>query len=127
LRVDSALVIGSPAGDWVSGQGGAGTGIPFGEPLSLIGADGNDELHGGAGSYTFLFGDAGDDELVGGSKFDYIEGGPGNDTITGGGGPDATSYLNASNGVSVDLSVAGPQDTGEGVDTIAGVEALSGS
>ena len=65
---------------------------------------------------------------MGAAQYDYIKGGPGNDTVTGGGGYDIASYLEAPSGVSVDLSVTGPQDThADGFDTISGVESLTGS
>ena len=80
--VETVMVIGSAADDWVSGQGGHGTGGPSDQHLNLGGAGGNDYLHAGDGNYSFLWGEAGDDELVGAAQYDYIQGGPGNDTVT---------------------------------------------
>jgi Ca2+-binding RTX toxin-like protein len=126
--VESVVVYGSPVDDWISAEGGHGTGQPSGQHLNLVGLAGNDELRSGGASSASLSGHAGDDMLVGGAHFDYLEGGPGNDTISGGGGPDKAAYVYAPSGVSVDLSVGGPRDTrGAGIDTIAGVELLTGS
>ena len=66
-----------------------------------------------------LNGSAGDDVLSGGS---------GNDQIDGGAGVDTASYAAASAGVTVDLSVTGPQNTkGAGTDTLTAIERLIGS
>src|SRR5262249_41939833 len=49
-----------------------------------------------------VFGDTGDDWLVGGSHGDRLHGGAGDDTLTGGGGPDRFFFdtaLNATNNV----------------------------
>src|SRR5262249_44188682 len=57
--------------------------------------------------------------LSGGAGDDLIQGGAGNDTLDGGSGFNILSYANAGAGVTVDLSVAGPQNTGgAGTDTL---------
>ena len=126
--VDQTVLFGWPVGDKATGQGGEGTGQPFTRRLQLIGKGGDDELIGAEATDSMLFGGTGDDVLVGGDQMDYLEGGLGDDEVIGGGGWDNASYLNSPHGVSVDLSVAGPQDTlGDGVDAIAGIESLVGS
>ena len=40
---------------------------------------------------------------------------------------DTASYAEASTGVTVDLAISGPQNTGEGSDTLIGIENLTGS
>jgi len=58
-----------------------------------------------------------------------LDGGAGNDTLNGGESDgDVASYASAGSGVTVNLSDAGPQDTGgAGTDTILDVEGVTGS
>ena len=49
--VETVMVIGSPANDWASAQGGHGTGGPSNENLNLGGAGGDDYLQAGDGNY----------------------------------------------------------------------------
>ena len=52
----------------------------------------------------------------------------GNDTLNGGSGNDTGSYATAAAGVTVDLSLTGPQNTvGAGTDTLVSIENLVGS
>jgi VCBS repeat-containing protein len=76
-----------------------------------------------------LTGDAQANVIAGGNGNDTIEGGLGDDTLDGGAGTgDFASYLNASSGVTVNLSLAGPQNTiGAGVDALTGFENINGS
>jgi Ca2+-binding RTX toxin-like protein len=84
----------------------------------LIGQMGNDALVGGDGNDT-LEGDDGDDTL---------DGGAGDDNLTGGAGSDTASFLSASAGVAIDLSILSAQNTiGSGLDTIIEIENLLGS
>ena len=92
----------------------------------VIGSDFNDTLTA-ASTGSALIGRYGDDKLTGGSGSDFLIGGAGNDTISGGSGTDTVSYSDADNGVSVDLNVTAAQTTGDGNDTITGVENLWGS
>ncbi|SMX50783.1 M10 family metallopeptidase C-terminal domain-containing protein [Maliponia aquimaris] len=75
---------------------------------------GNDVMDSGAGNDS-LNGGAGDDELRGGAGDDHLDGGAGEDTAAFA-GPDA---------VTVDLRITGAQDTGEGLDTLVGIEHLA--
>jgi len=75
----------------------------------LLGTSANDVLNGAGGNDT-LFGGAGDDRLSGGLGNDLIDGGAGTDTI----------ILGAQ--ITVDLRITGAQNTGEGLDTIVGIE-----
>lgn len=86
---------------------------------AVAGASAGDELHGRGG----------DDVLSGGGGGDRIDGGAGDDRLSGGEGFDTLSYLDATAGVTVDLSLAGQaQDTlGAGIDTIDGFEQVDGS
>ncbi len=104
--------------DSLTGTGGGNT---------LSGGAGNDNLDGGAGNDT-LDGGADNDTLLGGANDDTLNGGAGDDTIDGGAGTnDTASYAGTAGGVTVSLSVAGPQVTGgAGTDTLTGIENLTG-
>ena len=65
---------------------------------------------------------------MGGDGADTLMGRGGDDILDGGGSPaDTASYAEAASGVTVDLGIAGPQNTGEGFDTLIGIENLTGS
>lgn len=65
---------------------------------------------------------------MGGDGADILMGRGGDDILDGGGSPaDTASYAEASSGVTVDLGIAGPQNTGDGNDTLIGIENLTGS
>ena len=94
---------------------------------TITGATGNDVLSGGDGN-DVLIGLAGNDTLDGGNGDDVLRGGTGNDTLIGGAGTDTANYSDATAGVTVNLSLAGAQNTvGAGTDTLSGIENLTGS
>ena len=74
-----------------------------------------------------LKGDAGANRLDGGLGDDVLTGGLGDDTLVGGGGQDTASYASATSAVSVDLTVSAGQNTGQGIDSLSGIESLLGS
>ncbi|MBK8816585.1 MAG: VCBS repeat-containing protein [Methylococcaceae bacterium] len=75
-----------------------------------------------------LNGNASDNSLIGGLGNDILEGDQGNDFLDGGLGIDAASYVSSSAGVTVNLGIAGQQNTfGAGVDTLKNIENLIGS
>ena len=88
-------------------------------------AAGNDTLTG----IENLVGSALNDTLTGDGNDNVIEGGLGNDTLVGGAGTDTASYLGASAGVTVSLSMQTvAQNTGAaGSDTLYSFENLQGS
>ena len=99
-------------------------------------AGGNDSLNGGGGNHTLyggagldgLSGASGNDTLYGGAGDDILSGGVGDDYIDGGTGTDRASFFNgATSGVTVDLRIAGPQNTGVGMDTLVNIENVSGT
>jgi Ca2+-binding RTX toxin-like protein len=93
---------------------------------ALTGNDGNNTLNGLNGIDTLL-GGLGNDTLLGGLANDTLIGGDGNDTLNGEGGIDTASYAGAVSAVTVAV-VAGAQATGgAGIDTLIGVENLTGS
>lgn len=89
---------------------------------TISGGGGNDTLSGGTGNDT-ISGEAGDDILIGGTGADVLDGG-----INGAAG-DSASYAASTIGVTVNLSVAGPQTSlGEAAgDVLTGIENLIGS
>ena len=91
--------------------------------------DGNDEYDGTDGEITgTVYGMGGDDIMLGGAFDDSFEGGDGNDTLRGREGIDRASYSQASGAVVVNLMIGAAQDTlGAGVDTLSGIENLTGS
>ena len=88
----------------------------------VLGGSGNDRLHGGKGDDRLEGGD-GDDKLFGGKGDDLLIGGDGDDTLFGGKGDD-TMFLE---GLRADYEIVRGGDgvytiTGEGTDTVRGVE-----
>ena len=73
-----------------------------------------------------LSGGPGDDVINGFGAGDWLEGGPGDDILDGGDDLDWATYLTASNAIRADLSITGPQDTGQGRDTFINIEGLAG-
>jgi Ca2+-binding RTX toxin-like protein len=93
---------------------------------TITGNTGNNTLNGLNGADT-LVGGLGNDTLLGGLANDTLTGGDGDDTLNGEGGIDTASYAGAVSAVTVAL-VAGAQATGgAGIDTLIGIENLTGS
>lgn len=125
--VESHQGLGLPGNDTLAADGGFGTGIASLTPVQLSGFEGMDFLTGGTQDDE-LDGGPDNDVLVGGTGNDNIAPGPGDDQLDGEGGSfDIVNFGLATNGVNVDLTQAGAQDTGEGTDLILGVESLFGS
>jgi len=102
---------GTPGNDTLLGASGDDT---------LIGHDGNDILTGGAGS-DVLHGGAGNDRLRGqGASGDQLTGGAGDDELDGGAGTDRV--LEEAN---VDFTATDAALTGDGIDTLQGIERLT--
>ena len=84
---------------------------------SLFGTAYNDTITAGSGaSYSYLYGNGGDDTLISSA---------GNDTMDGGTGNDTASYANAASAVTVNLSTG--TATGDGSDTLSNIENVIGS
>ncbi|MCY1211029.1 repeat domain protein [compost metagenome] len=82
----------------------------------------------GTAAADAIHGTTGDDNLSGLGGDDVLVGGLGNDVLNGGAGSDTASYENATSGVTVNLALVGPQDTGgAGLDTLIEMENLLGS
>lgn len=82
---------------------------------NFVGTAGYDSLSGGDAADT-LIGGAGDDNLTGGAGDDYLDGGEGHDILN------FSSGTNIANGITLDLRITGPQDTGAGMDTVLNIE-----
>ncbi len=95
--------------------------------------NGNDTADGGAGADTFRDRAGGDDTMQGGDDADTFFAGSGNNLIDGGAGfsgrrgfdRDTVSYENSSTEARVNLAVG--SGTGDGTDTLIGIENVRGS
>jgi Ca2+-binding RTX toxin-like protein len=84
-------------------------------------------LTGGAGA-DLLVGSAAADTLNGGGGDDTLLPGGGDDVLDGGAGVDVVSYINAAEGVAVDLRGGLVQaSVGQGIDRLSNIENISGS
>jgi Ca2+-binding RTX toxin-like protein len=102
---------------------------------NLTGSTGGDQLFGdgaaniidgGFGNDT-INGRGGDDSLIGGSGINVLIGGANNDIYDGTFGfSDTADFSGFGGGATVNLSLAGPQNTGEGNDTFLFIEHLTG-
>ena len=97
-------------------------------PSGLVGPQGNDTLYGGNGSDT-LYGGGSNDRLIGGIGNDKLNGGAGIDTADYSSGVlHGKAFVGVTAGVSVNLTLAGAQNTvGGGIDTLESIENLTGS
>ena len=112
----------------------------------IHGGDGNDTIYAGAGGFVgidWIYDEAGDDVVFGGTDMDIMYGSAGNDTYDGGTGTtgafgldlDSVDYVGALAGIVVDLrlssgqvrSVGGLDAAAIGVDTLLNVENIYGS
>jgi Ca2+-binding RTX toxin-like protein len=138
---DSASYASSTAGVFVNlasgfgddGMGGTDTLIGI---ENFLGSAYNDIARGDSGAnllagfagHDFMRGLDGADTLKGGDDDDYLDGGQGDDILDGGSGIDRASYaVSALAGVTVNLNIVGAQATGQGNDTLIGIEHVSGT
>jgi Ca2+-binding RTX toxin-like protein len=127
-RGGNDLICAGSGHDQVRGKSGddqidGGPGSDF-----IVAHSGNDVLIGQAGGDTLIAGDGDDVMKAGSSPYDFLLGGPGNDVYDGGAGAtDVSSLEDAPVGVTVDLALTTPQNTGEGMDTFIGSEGIVGS
>ena len=93
----------------------------------VIGGSVDDAITGDGGTNSLL-GGGGDDTLTGGGGDDTLIGGGGSDLIGGGGGNDTTVYNGRWSDYAISASdsafVIADRSTGDGTDTVAGVEAF---
>lgn len=125
---DDDVLIGTPGDDTINGFAGNDT---------ERGRAGNDTLNGDD-DHDFLIGGDDNDILNGGNGDDYLRGGEGDDTLNGGAGFDRAAFQVLTNnpgigetgvqtGATVNLNIVGAQDTGHGMDTLIGIENVSGT
>jgi VCBS repeat-containing protein len=89
---------------------------------------GSNDIRTGTNSANSLIGTAGDDTLNGLGGNDTLVGGLGDDILNGDGGTDTASYAGLASGVTVNLAIVGPQNTGGGgSDTLNSIESLIGT
>ncbi|MBB4427364.1 Ca2+-binding RTX toxin-like protein [Bradyrhizobium sp. CIR48] len=74
-----------------------------------------------------ILGDAGDNTLTGTAGNDAFQGFGGNDTFNGLSGVDRAVYLDATGGITADLTAGTVTGPGVGTDTLVGIEAIQGS
>lgn len=121
LAVSSAQVTGGAGSDTIDGA------------ERLVGSSYADELTGtsadntitGAGGADLIDGSAGNDILSGGAGADEVTPGSGTDAVDGGNDVDLVDYGNSSASLVVDL--VNEQATGDGTDTLDGIEDVAGS
>jgi Ca2+-binding RTX toxin-like protein len=126
-------IVGTDFRDVISGLAGDDTLRGLGGDDTMAGGDGNDLLDGGtvAHGQDLLDGGGGDDTLLGRRGDDTLHGGAGADVFDGGKDEDVVVLERAGDtpvhGAVVDLGLAGPQDTGDGLDIFIGIEGLVGT
>lgn len=133
----SALIgvnsVGTPGPDTYSGGIGDDTYSGLDGRDFISGGGGDDLLSGGNGDDN-LNGESGNDTLYGDGGFDYLSGGPGDDLLVGD-DPlashtwDTAGYYSGTGGVTVNLSIVGPQAIGggAGVDTLVNIKSVVGT
>ncbi len=106
------------------------TGTAFADVINALGGsdvvdagDGDDIVDGGNGS-DLLRGGGGNDQLFGGGGNDELVGGEGDDILDGGSGIDWASF---EGGAAVTADLTSGLATGQGNDTMTGIERLKGS
>lgn len=121
------LISGGPGDDLLYGQGGADEVYGGRGRDQLEGKVGDDRLYGGPGSDN-LDGDRGHDLLRGGSGTDILTGGPGHDDLQGGrNGPGGDLLDFHGSGVAVTVDLVLGTATGQGEDSLFGIEDVYGS
>ena len=93
---------------------------------ALNGGGGNDTLTGGAGG-DMLYGNAGNDTLIGGAGTNYLDGGAGADALNGTGGTSYAYYIDATAGVTVNLTTPSLNTGDAAGDTFTNIHDVAGS
>jgi hypothetical protein len=90
---------------------------------TLTGSDGGADILDGGNESDVLDGRGGDDTLIG-DEADPAR--VGDDQLIGGAGVDLAHFRSAG-ALTIDLGIAGPQNSGQGMDTFSGVENVNGT
>lgn len=111
-------------GGWDTIRAGAGNDVVCGGvgAYRLLGAGGNDRLHGGRDGITAAREETFGDAVAGGAGNDLLDGGPGWQMSSG--GQDEVVYARASGPIAADL-VTGVA-TGQGADRLVSIQGVSG-
>ena len=120
----TATIEGTPGDDQLAGTSNDDVIAGAGGDDVISGSDGNDLICGGAGTDA-VFGEAGRDTVAGDAGRDQVSGGAGDDELSGGKGLDFANYYVSLTPVQVNL--ANGTATGEGNDTLGGIENIFGS
>lgn len=107
-------LLGTPLDDIIDAKGGNDV---------VDAGDGNDTVYGGNGNDT-LKGGLGNDLLFGGANNDRLNGGEGDDQLDGGTGTDWAEF---DGGAAVNVDLIAGTATGQGNDTLFGIENVLGS
>lgn len=105
----------------------------LGAPATIVGSAGKDRIVGtkkadviaGLGGNDTIFGKGGNDTICGGDGNDNLLGELGNDTVSGDAGKDVANFKTSKTPVTADLAAGGA--TGEGTDSLQGLESITGS
>ncbi|MEA2446978.1 MAG: hypothetical protein QOK47_615 [Actinomycetota bacterium] len=120
------VIVALGGADQIEGKGGNDLICGGGGGDLILGSEGDDRIDGQGGNDS-IFGMEGNDEIkLGGGRINDTTGGPGDDVLTGGNGFDLAGYVDAPNGVNVDLA-AGTASGGDGADTLSGIDGVAGS
>ena len=120
-----ATIVGTAGSDRLHGTAGADVIVGQGGDDHIGAQAGKDRVCGGKGN-DILVGGRGDDRIKGGPGNDSLSGRAGNDVLDGGlGGADAAKFRLATRAVTASLVT--DTASGEGSDTLAGIEQLWGS
>ena len=93
----------------------------------LVGSDAGNVINGNAGNDA-LTGGGSTDTLNGGDGDDWLSGGGGNDALNGGAGTNTADYSGAgSGGVGVNVNLTTGAASGDGNDTLSGIQNANGS
>jgi len=123
------VLFGSDGADYLSAQGGSGTGGPLATAtkVEINGGSGADSLFGSEiAAGDVIVGGPGDDTSVAYGGDDLVSPGEGDDTLQGGPGNDTLDF-SAGKAVQADLENVTPQETGQGRDSFAQFENATGS
>jgi Ca2+-binding RTX toxin-like protein len=120
------IITGTDASETITTQIGSTALFGKGGDDLLLGQGGDDTVHGDSGNDS-VRGGLGNDALFGDADADRLEGGLGADSLDGGEGSDTAVYINATSGVTINLTTGlGALNQAEG-DSFVGIENVEGS
>lgn len=123
---DPVTVVGNAKANHIQVNPGPADVFAGGGPDRIETGSAMDTLRGQGGNDFFRGGTGGGPQL-GGPGADEFTSSSGDDSFSGGPGRDLANYQFTFSALQIDLRITGPQATGGGTDTIAGVEDILGS